>query len=255
MSLEKNKRCKVDKTPVFLDFDNVVEIMFKRGIKIELKDISKEVGFSTVSIGKWKKEAPEVVTMIYHFLNDNSLNFEDLIKPLMISSVTSKRCKIDKMATFLDWDSIIKILAKRGIKTTKKIISKEVGFSTVSIGQWKKEAPEVVTMIYHFLKNHYLKFDELVKPMNINRIKSKRGSIDKSHIVLDFDNTISIMANRGVLKNKKTISEDIGFSTNSIENWQKKAPEVVAMIYCFLKDNHLKFEDLVKEIKKIGYPR
>lgn len=80
MSKVKSKRCKIEKTDVFLDFKNVVAIMGKRGVVKNQKDIAKEVGFSTVSVGQWSRQAPEVVSMIYHFLKDNHLKFEDLVK-------------------------------------------------------------------------------------------------------------------------------------------------------------------------------
>ncbi len=80
MASQKTKRCKVEKTPVYLDFDGVVKILAKRGITKNQKTISADVGFSTVSLGHWKKEAPEVVTMIYHFCQDNMITFEELVK-------------------------------------------------------------------------------------------------------------------------------------------------------------------------------
>lgn len=73
-------RCKIKKKPVFLDFNGVIKIVGERGVRKTLDSISKEVGFSLVSVGNWRSEAPEVVTMIHHFLKDNDLKFEDLVK-------------------------------------------------------------------------------------------------------------------------------------------------------------------------------
>lgn len=73
-------RCKIKKHPVFLDFNGVIKIVQGRGVRKTIDSISKEVGFSLMSVGNWRKEAPEVVTMIHHFLKENDLKFEDLVK-------------------------------------------------------------------------------------------------------------------------------------------------------------------------------
>jgi hypothetical protein len=67
---------------VFLDFDNVIDIMAKRGVKKNFNSISAEIDITTVGIRKWRKKAPEVVRVIHHFLKDNMLNFEDLVKEI-----------------------------------------------------------------------------------------------------------------------------------------------------------------------------
>jgi predicted regulator of amino acid metabolism with ACT domain len=82
MASSKTKRCKLDKTPVKLDFAGVIKILEKRGVKKNQKTIANEVGFSVVSVGQWNKEAPEIVTMIYHFLKDNHIDFEEFVKEI-----------------------------------------------------------------------------------------------------------------------------------------------------------------------------
>lgn len=76
----KKKRCKVNRTPVYLDFKEVRKILKKRGFEKDMKTQSSEIGFTTVSIGTWQKEAPEIVTMIFHFLKDNRITFEQFVK-------------------------------------------------------------------------------------------------------------------------------------------------------------------------------
>ena len=80
MSELKNKRCKVDKTDVYLDFRGAINILGKRGSVVKNVEISKNVGFSGTSLSKWNRCAPEVVSMIYHFLKDNDLRFEQFVK-------------------------------------------------------------------------------------------------------------------------------------------------------------------------------
>lgn len=74
------KRCKVEKAPVFLDFDSHINKLKGEGIKKQFKEISKDVGFSVMTINAWREEAPEVVTMIYHYLKENDLTFEEFVK-------------------------------------------------------------------------------------------------------------------------------------------------------------------------------
>lgn len=74
------KRCKVTKKPVRLDFSGALSILEKRGVKKDLKVVAAEIGFSTVSIHQWKFHAPEIVAMIYHFLKDNHITFEEFVK-------------------------------------------------------------------------------------------------------------------------------------------------------------------------------
>jgi hypothetical protein len=76
----KNKRCKIDRPSVYLDFKGAIKLLEKGGVKKDLKTIATDIGFSTVSVGQWQKEAPEVVTMLFHFLKDNCITFEQFVK-------------------------------------------------------------------------------------------------------------------------------------------------------------------------------
>lgn len=70
----------ITKKEVFLDFPSALIILRDRGVKKTLGSVSEEGGFSRVALGKWQKKAPAVVGLIYHFLKENELTFEDLVK-------------------------------------------------------------------------------------------------------------------------------------------------------------------------------
>lgn len=66
---------------VFFDIEGVIEIMQKRGVKKNFEAIAKEFGYTTVGLRKLRHQAPKAVAVLYSFLNDNMLKFEDLVKP------------------------------------------------------------------------------------------------------------------------------------------------------------------------------
>lgn len=73
---------KITKNEVLLDFDNVIDIVAKRGVKKNYNSISAEIDITTVGIRKWRHKAPEVVRVIHHFLKDNMLEWDDLVKEI-----------------------------------------------------------------------------------------------------------------------------------------------------------------------------
>ena len=73
-------RCKIKRKSVFLDFEGTNKILASRGVNKTKTDVSSETGFSIVSVRQWGRMAPEVVAMIHHYLKDNMLKFEDLVK-------------------------------------------------------------------------------------------------------------------------------------------------------------------------------
>ena len=73
------------------------------------------------------------------------------------------RCKVEKQPVRLDFAGALSILEKRGVKKDLTVVAAEIGFSTVSIHQWKYQAPEIVAMIYHFCKDNMITFEEFVK--------------------------------------------------------------------------------------------
>lgn len=66
-------------------------------------------------------------------------------------------------------------------------------------------------------------------------------------VCFDFDNVIAICLKRGVLKSDKSIKAEIGYTGPGFEKLKERAPRVLGMLYTFLKENDLKFEDIIKE--------
>ena len=66
-------------------------------------------------------------------------------------------------------------------------------------------------------------------------------------VYLDFDGTIEMLKSRGLKVTLDSTAKEIGYTNTSMNNLRKKAPKSVAMVHKYLKENFLKFEDLVKE--------
>jgi hypothetical protein len=66
-------------------------------------------------------------------------------------------------------------------------------------------------------------------------------------VYLDFEGTIKELRNRGRQVNLESTANDIGYTEPGLRKLRNKAPKSVAMVYKYLKDNMLEFEDLVKE--------
>lgn len=73
-------------------------------------------------------------------------------------------------------------------------------------------------------------------------------SKERKQVVLDFDGAIAIFKGRGVKKDYKTIASEVGLTENGLRKLRRNTPKAVEVIYHFLKENDLKFEDLVKEV-------
>lgn len=71
---------KVEKKEVVMDFDGAIEILKSRGRSTNLKKVAEEIGYTEVGLGKIRKIAPKPIKMLFHFLNDNMLKFEDVVK-------------------------------------------------------------------------------------------------------------------------------------------------------------------------------
>jgi hypothetical protein len=65
---------------VYLDFDNTIDILKKRGLKVTLDSTAKEIGYTGTSIVNLRKKAPKSVAMVHKYLKDNFLKFEDLVR-------------------------------------------------------------------------------------------------------------------------------------------------------------------------------
>ena len=68
-------------------------------------------------------------------------------------------------------------------------------------------------------------------------------------VYLDIDGVIDIMKKRGVVKNYEQIAKEFEMTTVSLRTARTKAPKMIASLNHFLKENMLRFEDLVKEVK------
>jgi hypothetical protein len=66
-------------------------------------------------------------------------------------------------------------------------------------------------------------------------------------VYLDFEGAIKELRNRGRQVNLESTAKDIGYTEPGLRKLRNKAPKSVAMVYKYLKDNMLEFEDLVKE--------
>ena len=72
--------------------------------------------------------------------------------------------KVVKHKVFIDFKSaLLKLEREKGIKKTLTSIANESGFHLVTINQLGKKAPDVLGLIYNFLKDYNLDFFDLVK--------------------------------------------------------------------------------------------
>lgn len=78
-------------------------------------------------------------------------------------------------------------------------------------------------------------------------MSNENGYPEKADIYLDFDSCVKIFQARGVVKGTDLIAKEVGYTPEGLRKVRKKGPKIIASIYHFLKDNDLKFEDLVKE--------
>lgn len=72
-------------------------------------------------------------------------------------------------------------------------------------------------------------------------------ALEVKDVYFDFDGITKIALSRGVLKTDKSLAKEIGYSGVGFEKLKVKAPKAVAVLFAFLKANHLNLDDLVKE--------
>ena len=65
---------------VYLDFDGAMEILRSRGRKVSVKETAKEIGYSEPGLMYIRRKAPKSVAMVFKYLKENMLTFEDLVK-------------------------------------------------------------------------------------------------------------------------------------------------------------------------------
>jgi hypothetical protein len=65
---------------VYLDFDGAIKELRNRGRQVNLESTAKEIGYTEPGLRKLRNKAPKSVAMVYKYLKDNMLEFEDLVK-------------------------------------------------------------------------------------------------------------------------------------------------------------------------------
>jgi antitoxin component HigA of HigAB toxin-antitoxin module len=80
--------------------------------------------------------------------------------------------------------------------------------------------------------------------------KNEVKKLDIKDVFLDFPSTlIKISYETGQKKLLGSVSKECGVSVVIVKQWEKKAPNIVAIIHAYLKEYNLTFEELVKEVK------
>lgn len=74
----------------------------------------------------------------------------------------SKKPK-EKKQIFLDFPSVIEKMKGKEVDLNYTSISKGMDVSTVIVRKWRVEAPKLISRLHYFLKEHDLKFEDLVK--------------------------------------------------------------------------------------------
>lgn len=64
---------------------------------------------------------------------------------------------------------------------------------------------------------------------------------------LDFHGAIKTLRNRGVETNFEKVANELGYTRQGLSKMVDKPPKALVIVLTFLKDNDLRFEDLVKE--------
>lgn len=65
---------------VYLDFEGTISLLKSRGADVDLRTTAKEVGYTEAGLGKLRKKAPKSVAMVHKYIQDNGLEFGDLVK-------------------------------------------------------------------------------------------------------------------------------------------------------------------------------
>ena len=84
-------------------------------------------------------------------------NIKILIMATSKKSTRKKKVYIDTKGAFA------KIKRETGEKVTAKSFCADYGYSTPTITQWNEEAPNNISVIYHFMKKYNLNLDDLIK--------------------------------------------------------------------------------------------
>ncbi len=73
---------------------------------------------------------------------------------------------IIKKETYLDFEPVLKSIREREEGIDLKTFSKSIGYSELGLRKLRTKAPKVVSIIYQLLKEHDLKFEDLVKEID-----------------------------------------------------------------------------------------
>lgn len=65
---------------VYLDFLGAMEIIKSKGGTVSVKETAEQIGYSEPGMFKLREKAPKAVAMVFKYLKDNNLRFEDLVK-------------------------------------------------------------------------------------------------------------------------------------------------------------------------------
>ncbi len=84
-------------------------------------------------------------------------NIKILIMASSKKGTRKKKVYIDTKGAFA------KIKRETGEKVTAKSFCADYGYSTPTITQWNEEAPNNISVIYHFMKKYNLNLDDLIK--------------------------------------------------------------------------------------------
>jgi hypothetical protein len=76
----KNNITEIKEKEVYLDFDGAINELRRRGRQVNLESTAKEIGYTEPGLRKLRNKAPKSVEMLYKYLKENMLRFEDVVK-------------------------------------------------------------------------------------------------------------------------------------------------------------------------------
>ena len=82
--------------------------------------------------------------------------------------------------------------------------------------------------------------------MSKKNVEEEKIDVD---VFFDVENVVDILSTRGIRKDMTSIAKEMGYSMVGLRTLRSKAPKSVCVLHNFLKNNFLKYEDLVKEVK------
>lgn len=78
--MKKNDLVQSEKV-VVVDLNGVfTKVSRQRGAKMNAVQFAKEYDLTNITVHAWNKEAPKAIRVLFKFLKDNNLKFEDVVK-------------------------------------------------------------------------------------------------------------------------------------------------------------------------------